>query len=53
MANMGRTVVRPGIEIKHPRLVRGVKLHPVKTGGSQNFRDGQQAILRNHEMIFH
>ena len=30
MANMGRTVVRPGIEIKHPRLVRGVKLHPVK-----------------------
>lgn len=37
MANMGRTVVRPGIEIKHPRLIRGVKLHPVKPEVAKSF----------------
>ena len=37
MANLGRTVVRPGVEIKHPRLVRGVKLHPVKPELAKTF----------------
>lgn len=37
MANLGRTVVRPGIEIKHPRLVTGVKLHPVKPEVAKTF----------------
>ncbi len=30
IASFGRTVVRPGIKQKHPRLVEGVKLYPVK-----------------------
>ena len=37
LANMGRTVVRPGIEIKHPRLIRGVRLHPVKPEVAKTF----------------
>jgi iron(III) transport system substrate-binding protein len=37
LANMGRTVVRPGIEIKHPRLIRGVKLHPVNPEVAKTF----------------
>lgn len=37
MASMGRTVVRPGIEIKHPRLIKGVKLHPVKPEVAKTF----------------
>jgi iron(III) transport system substrate-binding protein len=37
LANLGRTVVRPGIEIKHPRLVRGIKLHPVKPEVARTF----------------
>ena len=30
IASLGRTVVRPGIKQKHPRLTEGVKLYPVK-----------------------
>lgn len=30
VASLGRTVVRPGIKMKYPQLVEGVKLHPVK-----------------------
>jgi iron(III) transport system substrate-binding protein len=30
VAGFGRTVVRPGVPQKFPRLVEGVKLHPVK-----------------------
>jgi ABC-type Fe3+ transport system substrate-binding protein len=30
VASLGRTSVRPGVKIRHPRLVKGVKLHPVK-----------------------
>ena len=37
LAQLGRTVVRPGIEIKHPRLVKGVKLHPVQPEVAKNF----------------
>ncbi len=37
LANLGRTVVRPGIEIKHPRLIKGVKLHPVKPEVARDF----------------
>jgi iron(III) transport system substrate-binding protein len=37
LAQLGRTVVRPGIEIKHPRLVRGVKLHPVPPEVAKDF----------------
>jgi len=37
LANLGRTVVRPGIEIKHPRLIRGVKLHPVQPEVAKTF----------------
>jgi iron(III) transport system substrate-binding protein len=37
LAQLGRTVVRPGIEIKHPRLVKGVKLYPVQPEVAKNF----------------
>ena len=37
LAQLGRTVVRPGIEIKHPRLVKAVKLHPVQPEVAKNF----------------
>ena len=37
LANLGRTVVRPGIEIKHPRLIKGVKLHPVQPEVAKDF----------------
>jgi iron(III) transport system substrate-binding protein len=37
MAKLGRTVVRPGIEIKHSRLIRGVKLHPVRPEVAKTF----------------
>lgn len=30
IASFGRTVLRPGIKQKHPRLVEGLKLYPVK-----------------------
>jgi iron(III) transport system substrate-binding protein len=30
LAGLGRTVVRPGVKLKHPRLVEGVKLYPIK-----------------------
>lgn len=30
-------ISRPGIEIKHPRLVRGVKLYPVKPEVAKTF----------------
>jgi hypothetical protein len=31
LASLGRTVVRPGVPQKFPRLVEGVKLVPVKS----------------------
>jgi hypothetical protein len=30
-------VVRPGIEIKHPRLVRGINLHPMRPDVAKSF----------------
>ncbi len=30
MADLGREVLRPGIKIRYPRLLQGVKLYPVK-----------------------
>jgi hypothetical protein len=30
LASMERSVLRPAIEIKYPRLLRGIKLYPVK-----------------------
>jgi len=35
-------VVRPGIEIKHPRLVRGMKLYPVKPEVAKTFATDSQ-----------
>jgi iron(III) transport system substrate-binding protein len=37
IAKLGRTVVRPGIEIKHSRLIRGVKLYTVKPEVAKTF----------------
>ncbi len=37
LAHLGRTVVRPGIEIKHPRLIKGRKLYPVKPEVARDF----------------
>jgi len=36
IASLGRTSVRPGVKIRHPRLVEGVKLHPVKPEMGKN-----------------
>lgn len=36
VADLGRTSVRPGVKIRHPRLVEGVKLHPVKPEMGKN-----------------
>lgn len=36
VASLGRTSVRPGVKIRHPRLVKGVKLHPVEPEMGKN-----------------
>ncbi|MBI4524769.1 MAG: extracellular solute-binding protein [Deltaproteobacteria bacterium] len=39
LAKMGRIVARRGVNIKFPRLVQGVKLHPVKPEMAKNFEE--------------
>jgi len=34
---MERSVVRPAIEIKYPRLLRGIKLYPAKPEVAKGF----------------
>jgi hypothetical protein len=42
--------MRPAIEIKYPRLLRGIKLYPVKPEVAKAF-EADTTILRDHEMI--
>lgn len=39
VANMGRTVVRPGVKQKHPRLVEGVKLYSVRPEMAKDYEE--------------
>jgi len=39
LASLGREVVRPGVKLKHPRLIEGVKLHPIKPEMAKNYEE--------------
>ena len=39
LASLGREVVRPGVKLKHPRLVEGVKFHPIKPEMAKNYEE--------------
>lgn len=39
LARLGRTAVRPGIKIKHPRLLEGVRLYPMKPEMARNYEE--------------
>jgi iron(III) transport system substrate-binding protein len=39
MASFGRTVVRPGVNLKYPELTEGVKLHPIKPEMAKDYEE--------------
>jgi iron(III) transport system substrate-binding protein len=39
LASLGRTVVRPGIKLKQPRLIEGVKLYPIKPEMAKGYEE--------------
>jgi ABC-type Fe3+ transport system substrate-binding protein len=50
LAQLGRTVVRPGIEIKHPRLGQSREAPSRAARGGEEFRGNEQTLLRDCEV---